>query len=184
MYIGARGKLRRFLGDPEGPIDLQRAGDRYLEVFAANPDLLTAANLYRLAGSGKAYPVLRRLQSALRDRVAEEGPDSGRTGVLVDVCFLLGEDEACAQAWAELSAADPRGVRGLRHEAVARLAEARAAQDVEACDEVVAVFDKGVTKEPDSFYGTGGMNYHDWLEIALVTRAEVSGEPSPRLFEL
>ena len=94
------------------------------------------------------------------------------------------EDEACRQAWAELTAADPRGVPGLRHGAVARLAEARAAQDVQACEEVVAALDKGVAQEPDSFYGTGGMNYYDWLEIALVTRVEVSGEPSPRLFEL
>ena len=178
----ARGKLRRFLGDAAGLTDLVTAGDRYLELFAGGkPNLLTAANLYRLAGSDRAEPLLARLQADLSASVHERGPDATRNGVLVDACFLLGQDEQCQQAWTALAAADPRGVKGTRHGAVAQLAHARAQQDLLSCEQAIAAFDAGVAKERASFAGTGGMNFYDWLEIALTVQAELSGQAPTRL---
>lgn len=181
----ARGKLRRYLGDPRGLADLVTAGDRYMEIFEArNPNLLTAANLHRLGGSDRAEPLLVRLHADLSASVEERGPDATRNGVLVDACFLLGRDEQCQQVWTALAAADPRGVKGTRHGAVAVLARARAQQDLAACEEAVAAFDAGVSKEPASFAGTGGMNFYDWLEVALTVHTALSGRPSPRLHPL
>ena len=184
-HVGSRGKLRRFLGDRAGLVDLIAAGDRYLEVFEGkNPDLMTPANLYRLGGDPQATVVLRRLHAKFLAAAAERGHDSVRTGQLVETCFLLGLDEQCQEVWEALRRADRGGVRGTRFSDVVALAKARAEGDVAACDSVVASFDTRVAKERNTFWGTGNMNLYDWLEIALVVRAEVSGEPSPRLFEL
>ena len=184
-YIGSRGKLRRFLGDRAGLVDLVAAGDRYLEVFEGkNPDLMTPANLYRLGGAPRATVVLRRMHAPLVAKVADRGHDSVWTGDLIEACFLLGLDEQCQQAWKALRRADRGGVRGTRYGDVAALAKARTEGDVAACDSVVASFDKWVAKERNTFDDTGNISLYDWLEIALVVRAEVSGEPSPRLFEL
>ena len=178
----ARGKLRRFLGEADGLVDLVTAGDRYLHLFdGGRPNLLTPANLHRLGGSERAAPVLTRLHAGLSASVDERGPDATRNGVLVDACFLLGEDEQCQQAWTALAAADPRGVEGTRHRAVAVLARARAQRDLAACEEAVAAFDAGVAKERASFAGTGGMNAYDWLEVALTVHTDLSGQLHPRL---
>lgn len=180
-YIGSRGKLRRFLGDRAGLVDLVAAGDRYLEVFEGkNPDLMTPVNLYRMGGDPRATVILRRTHAAQLAVVADRGHDSVRTGRLVEACFLLGLDGQCQEAWDALRRADRGGVRGTRYGDVA----ARAEGDVAACDVVVASFDKRVAKERNTFDDTGNINLYDWLEIALVVRAEVSGQPSPRLFEL
>jgi hypothetical protein len=61
-FVAARGKLRRFLGDPSGLADLRQAGETYLKVFAGNVDLLTAMNLHRLAGSDASQPLLEQLR--------------------------------------------------------------------------------------------------------------------------
>lgn len=106
-----------------------------------------------------------------------------RTGGLIDACFLLGDDEQVQAAFAQLKGLMGRSCGG-RYPLVAQLAAARVARDVAACEEVVAEFDRLVALEPDSFRGTGGMNSYDWLEVALVTRSEIAGEVSPRLFEL
>ena len=183
--LGGRGKLRRFLEDRAGLVDLVAAGDRYLEVFEGkNPDLMTPANLYRLGGGPRATVILRRLHAALLIKVADRGHDSVWTGDLVETCFLLGLDGQCQEVWDALRRADRGRVRGTRYGDVAGLAKARAEGNVAACDVVVASFDKWVAKERNTFGGTGGINLYDWLEIALVVRAEVSGQPSPRLFEL
>jgi hypothetical protein len=184
-WVAARGKVRRFAGVRLGLADLERAGDTYLQVFdGRNPDLLTAMNLYRLAGAAATGRLLERLRRETAAYVAEWGHDAVRTGPLIDACFLQGDDERVQSLLAEVRAVDPDGVHGTRYEDVARLARARAARDVAECDTVVDAFDAAVALEADSFSGTGGMNHYDWLEIALVVRSEIAGEVSPRLFQL
>ncbi len=183
--LGARGKLRRFEGDRAGLVDLQAAGRRYLEVFGnSNPDLLVAANLYRLAADAQAEPLLHRLRDDLTASVAERGPDGVRNGALVYVHFLLGADQQCQQAWQSLAAADPRSSRGTGYGPVARLAEARATKNLVASAEAIDAFEKGAAKERGSATDPSGPNWYDWLEVALVVQYELSGELSPRLREI
>ena len=166
--LAARGRLRRLLGDRGGLDDLRTAADTHLRVFAPDPSLLTAANLYRLAGDDRCQALLERLRAQPVDA------DLAR-GVLTDACFLLGDDAGVHEA---LAAMEP----GPRHRAVAKLAAGRARRDLRLLDEAVSAFDRAARAERSP--ATGAMNAHDWLEIALVTRVQVSGEPSDRLVEL
>lgn len=170
--LAARGKLRRLLGDRGGLDDLLAAADTYLQVFRDDPSLLTPAHLYLLAGDDRARQLLERLRAQLE----EETP---RAGTLVDTCFLLGDDAAAQAALAV--GRDQGGPAGPWHRDVARLAAGRAAGDVALLDEAVASLDR---RARDERLATGGMGWHDWLEIALVTRVEVSGRSSDRLVEL
>ncbi len=174
--VAARGKLRRLLGDRRGLDDLRAAAGTYLRVQRGAPSLLTPANLYQLAGDDERS---RELLERLRADLVEE-PASG---MLVETCFLLGDDEGTQQALADM-ARDGRGPVGLRHLDVARLAAGRAMGDVALLDEAVGSFDERARRDRAGFSGTGAMNWHDWLEIALVTRVQVTGEPSGRLVEL
>ncbi|PPK93522.1 hypothetical protein CLV92_110150 [Kineococcus xinjiangensis] len=183
--LAARGRLRRFRGDADGLADLDAAAGEYLRVSAGrNPDLLIPVNLHRLAGSGRGAPLLDRLHAELLAVAERHGHCAARTGVLVDVCFLRGDDAGAEAALRALLAADPWGVQGTRHPWVARLARAMATGDVAACGEAVAWFDALVAREPGSFADAAGPNAYDWLELALVAHAELTGEASPRLFEL
>ena len=178
-HLAARGKLRRFLGDRGGLDDLRTAAETYLRLMRA-PSLQTPANLYRLAGDPRGVALLEQLRDELR---AEPVTSSTGTGMLVDTCFLLGDDAGAQEALAAMER-DRRGLAGLRHRDVARLAAGRATGDVALVDEALVFFERMAHRDRKSFAGTGGMNAHDWLEIALVTRVQVSGEPSDRLFEL
>ncbi len=185
MGLGARGKLRRYEGDRAGLADLKLAGDRYLQVFEGrNPNLLIPANLYRLAGNQQAEPLMRRLRDDLTASVAERGPDGVRNGRLVYVHFLLQEDEQCQQVWRGLQHADPASARGTGFEPVARLAHARTSRDAAACDEAISALEQGVAKNRNSFTSPGDPGWYDWLEIALIVQAELTGRPSPRLREI
>ena len=182
-WVAARGKLRRFLGDPGGLDDLHQAAETYLRLSEGRgQSLLTAANLLRLAGSAEATGVLQRLRAQQEAEVAASGHESVRGGDLIDACFLLRDDEAVRYHLAGLLRAEPSGLGGTRYPSVGLLA-GRGRGDVQACDEAVAWFDRLVAREPDPS-GTGGMNGHDWLEIALVVRREVTGVRSDRLREL
>ncbi len=173
-HLAARGKLRRLLGERCGLDDLRAAADAYLRAVSGPPSLQTPANLYRLAGDARAQALLERL----REEVVADLDSSTGTGTLVDTCFLLGDDEGALQSAPRVAA----GPAGQRHRDVALLAAGRARGDVGLLDEAVASLTRVATSRP--FAAGGGMDAHDWLEIALVTRVQVSGEPSARLVEL
>jgi hypothetical protein len=146
-------------------------------VLRDDPSLLTPANLYRLAGDPRAHDLLVRL----RDELVADDPTS--RALLVDACFLLGDDDG---AMAAAAALERPGVAqpGARSRDVGLLAAGRARGDVALLDAAVAALDRTARRHPGELAGTGGTTWHDWLELALVTRVQVSGEPSDRLREL
>lgn len=128
--LGTRGKLRRFDGDRSGLADLVAAGHRYLQAFnSGKAHLLTAANLYRVAGDvDEVEPLLYRLEAELTASVSERGPDAVRAGRLVYVQLLLRQDEQV-----------PRGMARPVHRWTLQ-------ESGEACQEAVTAFDKGASK--------------------------------------
>ncbi|MDP9417815.1 MAG: hypothetical protein M3P48_08305 [Actinomycetota bacterium] len=169
------GKVLRYQGDRAGLAMLADAGDAYLRTLRnQHPSkLLTAANLFRLAGEqARAEELLR----AMRDGLAAD--PTARD--LVEVHVLLGEDRQALDLDQRTPSAGRRGP-GLRGAAIVELASARLARDAERCDGVIDWLDSAIRKERETPSGTGHVNLHDWLEVALVIQSELSGSISPRL---
>ncbi|MCW2680940.1 MAG: hypothetical protein JWM62_2341 [Frankiales bacterium] len=154
--LAVHGKLRRLLGDRGGLDDLRSAAGAYLRAYPHDPSLLTPAHLLLLAGDDAAVGLLERLRA------------EGESRTLVEARFLLGDD-------AEVPAP-------VRARPVTLLAAGRATGDLALLDEAVDVLGRQAARERAP--ATGGMSGNDWLEVALVTRVQVSGRPSDRLVEL
>lgn len=185
----ALGKLLRYAGERRGLGELRAAGETWLAVSGGDRSLHTlmvALSLFRLAGEqDRTNELLRTLHSDLTEIARERGHAAIDTGALVEVCFLLGLDEEAVATNAALLESDRRGMGPrVRYPIVAELAAARAAGDPARCDPVVQWFDDAIRREREAPSGTGGINLHDWLEIALVVQSNLAGEPSPRLREI
>ncbi len=184
--LANRGRLRRLVGDRQGLDDIRRAAE-----IALGLPRLTSENvrmeigyLFRLAGDPRADEVLQGVYDDLTAAARDRGHSAVDTGILVDLCFLLGRDEEAQQVNAALERADPRGVRRTRHKAVAQLAAARLSRDGAAAEEAIAWFDRAIAKEATSVAARGAPLLHDWLEMALILQSELAGEVSPRLREV
>jgi len=124
------------------------------------------------------------MHDGLEDVARTKGHSDVGTGILVDVCFLMGLDEEAMEVNTALTAADSRGMRGLRHPVVADLSQARMERDATQAQAVVDYFDAAIARDRESFSDIAPITFHDWLEIALVAHSQLSGEPSPRLREV
>jgi hypothetical protein len=183
-----RGKVRRLAGDREGLKDLAQAAETYMAVSqdSSPTDLMTPANLLRLAGEdARATAVFERMYTGIH------GLGEQRTSLddahLVEACFFLGLDEEVIATASALQGTRPRSQRpgsGLRHVIVGDLAAARRGQDLAGCGPVIDWFDAAIKRERSTPFDTGHVSLHDWLEVALVLQADLTGQPSPRLREI
>ncbi|PPK94230.1 hypothetical protein CLV92_108132 [Kineococcus xinjiangensis] len=178
--VASAGKLLRYAGDRGGLDLLHRSAETYVRTMRGRSahTLLTAANLFRLAGEeDRARELLLEVYRILRDD-PEDAED-----ILVGVFLLLGRDDQ-AVAMGELAAADGEAHEDLVYPELAALARARASGNVAACEDVVGRLDRALASAAEGPGSTGGVNLHDWLELALVIHSELSGTISPRLHEM
>ncbi len=186
--LASRGRLRRLVGDRQGLDDIRRAAEISLGLPRPPSEngRLEIGYLFRLADDPRADEVLQGVYDDLTALARERGHSAVDTGILVDVCFLLGRDREAQEVYDALERADPKGMKGTRHKAVAQLAAARLTGDVAVAvaDEAIAWFDRIIAKEKPSVADYGAPLLHDWLEMALILHSELTGEVSPRLREV
>ncbi len=184
--LANRGRLRRLVGDREALDDIRRAAEIALGLPRPPSEYgrLEIGYLFRLAGDPRVDQVLQNLYDDLTALARDRGHSALKTGLLVEVCFLLGRDQEAQVVYDALERADPKGMKRTRYRAVAQLAAARLNSDVPAAEEAITWFDKTIAREATSVATTGAPLLHDWLEMALILRSGLTGEVSPRLREV
>ncbi|MDP9440804.1 MAG: hypothetical protein M3P34_01195 [Actinomycetota bacterium] len=165
--------------------ELGTAGEGFAAVFGYDGHgWVKAANLLRLAGDKERSVEWLERALLLFAESSSRRFDWINQGMQIEGLFLLGRDadarEVCDRIMAETRS---RGVK-LRLPIVADLADARRMGDAQVCAAVIDWFDRKIKGERVSPVGITGFGLHDWLELALITYSQITGQTSPRLKEI
>ena len=137
--------------------------------WAQNPaGLIRLGNLYRLAGDEKkAKEIFNLAVRVLEPSVRKPKPNLISAADLVEVYFLLGEDEKAEAVWEQFRS---QFRHELRVHAVGQLARERRTGDRAAALEIAKAFAEMIREEKTLVYYTAaGLTLWDWYELAMET---------------